>query len=101
KWKQAFDSDPLDRAGSGVRRYRIMRAANNELDLTIDLMFKEVQQAEQMAQRRRELWRRPEVANLLGGPTAEAGAGGRDGVALKPVPETVSTWPTNSVRRHA
>src|SRR5690606_26087569 len=71
KWKQGFDSDPLDRVGSGVRRYRIMRAANDELDLTIDLMFKEVEQAEQMAQRLRELWRRPEVASMLGGPTAE------------------------------
>src|SRR5690606_5455488 len=70
-WQRAFDADPLDRAGSGVRRYRIMRAANDELDLTIDLMFKEVEQAEQMAQRLRELWRRPEVAVMLGGPTAE------------------------------
>ncbi len=70
-WKRAFDSDPLDRPGSGVRRYRIMRAAKDELDLTIDLMFREVEEAEQMAQRLRELWRRPEVAGMLGGPTAE------------------------------
>ena len=25
KWKQAFDSDPADRKGSGVRRYQILR----------------------------------------------------------------------------
>jgi hypothetical protein len=24
-WKQAFDSDPVDRKGSGVRRYQILR----------------------------------------------------------------------------
>ena len=25
KWRQAFDSDPADRKGSGVRRYTILR----------------------------------------------------------------------------
>jgi len=69
-WKRAFDADPLDRTGSNVRRYRIMRDASDELDLTIDLMFSDVAQAEDMARRLRELWRRPEVAGMLGGPTA-------------------------------
>jgi hypothetical protein len=69
-WKRAFDADPLDRAGSNVRRYRIMRDATDELDLTIDLMFSEVAQAEEMARRLRELWRRPEVAGMLNEPTA-------------------------------
>lgn len=70
-WKRAFDSDPLDRVGSGVRRYRIMRSADDELDLTIDLVFAEPEQAEDMARRLRDLWRRPEVAGMLSGPTAE------------------------------
>lgn len=70
-WKRAFDSDPLDRVGSGVRRYRIMRSVDDELDLTIDLMFTDPEQAAAMARRLHELWRRPEVAGMLGGPTAE------------------------------
>jgi len=28
KWKQAFDRDPADRKGSGVRRYQISRPVN-------------------------------------------------------------------------
>jgi hypothetical protein len=29
KWKQAFDSDPVDRKGSGVRRYQVLRAQDD------------------------------------------------------------------------
>lgn len=54
-----------------MRRYRNIRSANDELDLTIDLMFNEPEQAEDMARRLRDLWRRPEVAGMLVGPTAE------------------------------
>lgn len=70
-WKRSFDADPLDRAGSGVMGYRILRAASSELDLTIELDFANEAQASQMADRLRALWGRPEVAGMLDGPVAE------------------------------
>lgn len=46
RWKQAFDSDPVDRAKSGVRRFRVMRALDDPNYITIDLEFDRAQQAE-------------------------------------------------------
>jgi hypothetical protein len=28
-WKQAFDNDPVDRKGSGVRRYQVLRSVDD------------------------------------------------------------------------
>jgi hypothetical protein len=36
-WKRAFDSDPLGRKKSGVRRYRVLRAVDNPNYVMIDL----------------------------------------------------------------
>jgi hypothetical protein len=38
RWKQAFDSDPADRKGSGVHTYRVLRAVEDP-SLVIDLDF--------------------------------------------------------------
>ena len=38
-WKQAFDSDPADRKGSGVKRYSIMRSVDDPQHVLIDLEF--------------------------------------------------------------
>jgi hypothetical protein len=38
-WKQAFDSDPADRKGSGVNRYRISQGIDDPNFVTIDLDF--------------------------------------------------------------
>ncbi len=38
-WKEAFDSDPVGRERSGVRRYRISRAVDDPNFVTIDLDF--------------------------------------------------------------
>ena len=38
-WKAAFDRDALDREGSGVRRYRVLRPTHNPNYVIIDLDF--------------------------------------------------------------
>jgi len=38
-WKTAFDSDPVGRQKSGVRRYRILRQTDDPNYVMIDLEF--------------------------------------------------------------
>jgi hypothetical protein len=45
-WKAAFDDDRLDRAGSGVRRYRILQPTDDPNYVVIDLEFDDVGEAE-------------------------------------------------------
>lgn len=61
RWKQAFDSDPVDRQQSGVRRYRILRAADDPSHVMIDLEFDDADRAAAMLARLRELWSRVDV----------------------------------------
>ena len=58
-WKRAFDSDPMDRAGSGVRRYSVSRSTDDRNLVMIDLEFASAQEAESMLQRLRILWAGP------------------------------------------
>lgn len=59
RWKQAFDSDPMDRGGAGVRRYRIHRSVVEPGLVMIDLEFDTVAEAERMLERLRGLWAGP------------------------------------------
>ncbi len=54
-WKAAFDSDPLGRDRSGVRRYRILRATDDPNYVMIDLEFDDASEAEAMHAALREL----------------------------------------------
>ncbi|MGE3801266.1 MAG: hypothetical protein AB7H80_09615 [Candidatus Kapaibacterium sp.] len=45
-WKRAFDSDPINRKESGVKRYRIFRQADDDTVVVIDLEFDNMEQAE-------------------------------------------------------
>jgi hypothetical protein len=45
-WKAAFDRDLLDREGSGVRRYRVLRPTDDPNYVMIDLDFEEASEAE-------------------------------------------------------
>ncbi len=60
-WKRAFDSDPLDRRGSGVRSHRVMRAVDGPGRVLIDLEFDSPDEAEAMRSALRELWSRVDV----------------------------------------
>ena len=45
-WKKAFDSDPIDRKKSGVKRYRIYQPHDNPKYVIIDLEFDTMTQAQ-------------------------------------------------------
>lgn len=55
-WKQAFDSDPLGRQHSGVRRYRVLRPVDDPDYVLVDLEFDTFAQAEATLQALRRLW---------------------------------------------
>ncbi len=59
-WKQAFDSDPVGRERSGVRRYAISRAVDDPKYVLIDLEFDTKSEAEALLAAMREVWRRVE-----------------------------------------
>lgn len=60
-WKEAFDSDPVGRERSGVRRYRILRPLDDSNYVMIDLEFDSSDEAEAFLASLRELWRRVDV----------------------------------------
>ena len=55
-WKRAFDSDPVHRQQSGVRRYRVMRPVDDARYAIVELEFDSESQAEAMRTALRELW---------------------------------------------
>lgn len=55
-WKQAFDTDPVGREKSGVRRYRIFRPIDDANYVIIDLEFDTASQAEALLAKLRVLW---------------------------------------------
>jgi hypothetical protein len=58
-WKGMFDSDPADRKGSGVRRYRISRSVEDPAFVMIDLDFDSVEDAEGLLATMRGIWAGP------------------------------------------
>ena len=66
-WRRAFDSDPLDRAGSGVRAFRIYRPVGDDY-VMIELDF-ETQEAAVMflARLEEEVWKSGSAAPALVG----------------------------------
>jgi len=57
-WKEAFDSDPIGREKSGVRRYQISRSVEDPNYVMIDLEFDSINEAEGLLAAMREVWRR-------------------------------------------
>lgn len=55
-WKRAFDSDPLGREESGVRRYRIVRTIDDPNLVAVDLEFDSVEEAQTFRLRLLDLW---------------------------------------------
>jgi hypothetical protein len=60
-WKKAFDSDPIGRERSGVRRYRVLRPVGDPNYVMIDLEFDSAAEAEAAQVALRELWDRVDV----------------------------------------
>jgi hypothetical protein len=61
-WKRAFDSDPMDRKGSGVRRYHVHRSVADPQLVMIDLEFDSLAEAEGLLAKLRHLWAGPGAA---------------------------------------
>jgi hypothetical protein len=59
-WKRAFDSDPVSRQKSGVRRCRVFRPVDNANCAMVDLEFDTANKAEEMLASLRALWGRVE-----------------------------------------
>lgn len=66
-WRQAFDSDPLDRAGSGVRAFRIYRPVGD--DYVIAELDFDTQEAAAMflARLEEDVWKSGVAAPALAG----------------------------------
>jgi hypothetical protein len=68
-WKRtAFDADPIGRARSGVRRYRVSRSVDDPNYVMIELEFATTSEAEAMHTALQKLWRNPLAQ--IGRPTA-------------------------------
>ena len=64
-WKQAFDSDPIGRERSGVRRYQVLRPTDDQHYVMIDLEFDSLAQAEAVLAALRTLWSRVEGTIMM------------------------------------
>ena len=64
-WKQAFDSDPVGREKSGVRRYQILRPVDDPNYVMIDLEFDTAGQAEALLAAMRIVWGRVEGTIMM------------------------------------
>lgn len=66
-WKAAFDRDPVDRKGSGVRAYQIYRPTDDPSYVAVDLEFDDLGEAEAFKLALQELWRSPQAAAAFAG----------------------------------
>ena len=64
-WKKAFDSDPVGREKSGVRRYQISRPIDDPNYVMIDLEFDTTSQAEALLAAMRGVWGRVEGTIMM------------------------------------
>jgi hypothetical protein len=67
-WKKAFDSDPIDRRKSGVKRYHIYQPVDDPKYVIIDLEFDDLTEA-QMTQKALQNMMTKVVGTLVIGPS--------------------------------
>jgi hypothetical protein len=68
-WKAAFDRDPIDRRGLGVRRHRILRPLDDPNYVVVELDFDTAEAAEACCAALGRLWAsRAAAPALLGAP---------------------------------
>ncbi|MEP6951749.1 MAG: hypothetical protein ABI863_20825 [Ginsengibacter sp.] len=68
-WKKAFDSDPVNRKQSGVKRYRIFRQVDNSNFVILELEFDNLAEAGSMLGSLQKLWKQVE-GKVMNGPQA-------------------------------
>jgi hypothetical protein len=59
-WKNAFDSDPIDRKKAGVKHYRIYRPVDNPNHVIIQLDFKTLEEAKATLEALKKMWTKVE-----------------------------------------
>jgi hypothetical protein len=64
-WKAAFDRDPIDRRGLGVRRHRVYRPLDDPNYIVGELEFDTPEQAQTCRAALRELWASSHAAPAL------------------------------------
>ena len=69
-WKRAFDSDPADRKGSGVRRYQVLRSVEDPNYVMIDLEFDSTEEADGLLAKMRRVWSSGEGQKVMRNPQA-------------------------------
>ena len=68
-WKAAFDRDPIDRRGLGVRHHRVYRPLDDPNYIVGELEFETSAEADSCGDALRRLWNSPQAAPaLLGAP---------------------------------
>lgn len=68
-WKKLFDSDPIDRNGSGTRYYRIYRTVDAPINVIVGLGFDKLADAETTLAALYKLWKQVE-GTVMTGPKA-------------------------------
>lgn len=66
-WKAAFDRDPIDRRGLGVRRHRVFRPVDDPNYVMVELEFDTASEAEACRVALGELWSAGQSAPALAG----------------------------------
>lgn len=69
-WKRAFDGDPADRKGRGVRRYQISRSVEDPNYVMIDLEFDSTEEADGLLAKMRRVWSSGEGQKVMRNPQA-------------------------------
>jgi hypothetical protein len=59
-WKAAFERDPVDRKGSGVRRYSVLRLTDDPNYIIINLEFDNLADANATLDKLHSLWKNVE-----------------------------------------
>ena len=99
-WKKAFDSDPLGRQRSGVRRYRVLRPVDDARYVLVDLEFDTLAQAEATHGALRQLWGQVEGKVIEKGRARIVEVFLLDGSITFDGSWTLGNSVTNAVRRH-
>jgi hypothetical protein len=69
RWKKAFESDPIDREKSGVKRYRVYRKNDDANYVIIDLEFNNLNDAQKALVSLNSLWNKVEGTVMAGAKT--------------------------------
>jgi hypothetical protein len=66
-WKKAFDSDPINRKQSGVKRYRIYKPFNDSSSVIVELDFDDIDNLHTTLKALQNLWNKVQ-GTVMSGP---------------------------------